>query len=121
MSNNYGERAFILTTDNQLIHIVTESQGNGFVLDSISFYKYLSKGKIRAMVHFHSETCNPSIKDIQSMLLWEGMNWVIVSKGCIGCFTQEKEPELPGLGIREVSCDTLLTKEVKDFLMEFSH
>ncbi len=82
-----------------------------FEMDPQQLYYLLSKGELRAIVHTHSNSCEPSAKDVAGMTVWK-VPWIIVTKECIKAF------QASSLGVLEIDVDSLLSEKLHHLVME---
>ena len=105
------EKIAIITKDNKLIQLRNiAQQDNEFKVDEEEFYKYIDN--IKAIVHSHEGSCEPSVKDIVYMSLWP-IPWIIGNGSCLKSYL------FTALGILELDINTLISQELYYFLMEF--
>ena len=69
-------------------------------------------GEPTAIVHTHEHSCDPSLKDLESMKAWR-VTWIIISKHCVKAFklNSSGRPE-------EIHVDPFLLQVLDDLLME---
>lgn len=104
------EKIGILLDDTKIIFLHNISrQDNRFEVDPEEFYKYI--GKIKALIHTHKNSCEPSIIDQINMSLWN-FPWIIVSKNCIKAF------KYLDFSILEIDINTLIPQELQNLLMQ---
>lgn len=104
------ERIVIVTRNNKLIELknIAEEEDR-FQVDPEEFYKYTNE--LKAIVHTHKDSCEPSLSDLQYMSLWE-VPWIICSKKCVKAYL------FTALGILEIDVNSLIPKELHNLLMK---
>ena len=105
------EKIAIVTKDNKLIELHNISKDDEFEVDPEEFYKYVNV--MKALVHTHESSCDPSPEDIVYMSIWK-IPWVICSKNCIKAYL------FTTLGVLEVDVNSLIPKELYDLIMKLS-
>jgi len=104
------EKIGILLNDNRvvLLHNIS-NHNNSFEVDAQEFYKYI--GNIKALIHTHKNSCEPSILDQINMSLWN-FPWIIVSKNCVKAF------KYLDFSVFEINVNTLIPQEFHNLLMQ---
>ncbi|BFH74429.1 hypothetical protein SJAV_23730 [Sulfurisphaera javensis] len=104
------EKIGLLLNDNSIVFLDNISnKENSFEIDAKIFYKYLPK--LKAIIHTHNESCEPSIIDEVNMIYWN-VPWIITSKKCIKAYT------ISSFRVFEIDINSLISKELKDLLMK---
>jgi proteasome lid subunit RPN8/RPN11 len=104
------ERVFIITTDDKIVSLTnTSDDENSFKVSAEELHKYIDK--IKAIVHTHKSECTPSNEDVLGMYAWR-IPWLIVSNNCIKAYL------FKGTSILELDVNSLIPKELNDFLMQ---
>ncbi|GAA5418882.1 hypothetical protein Stok01_00837 [Sulfurisphaera tokodaii] len=106
------EKIGILLQDNTIIYIENVSKNeNRFEINTEEFYKYLPK--IKAIIHTHKESCEPSIIDIIGMIYWN-FPWIIASNNCV------KSYRILDFSIFEIDINSLIPQEFNNLIMQLS-
>jgi proteasome lid subunit RPN8/RPN11 len=98
--------------DNKFFEIKNIAENDyEFVMDPKELYWYIKNSKLKAIVHTHVDSCNPSTYDIYNMKFWK-VPWIIISKKCFKAFKYSY------FGVVEIDVKTLISKELYDLIMK---
>ncbi len=82
-----------------------------FVMDPEEFYSIIKRGKLQAIVHTHTKSCNPSDFDIENMKIWK-VYWIIISHDCLAVY------KYSSFGVVKVDVNSLPFKILDNFFVK---